>query len=220
MSNPGRTRCSEIRCASYAHIPAGRVPASVSASAVVTRLADATAQIGDVTTLIANIAGQTNLLALNATIEAARAGEAGKGFAVVANEVKELAASTASATGNIRGQIEGIQKEAYDAAQAIEKIGQMIGDISGIQQSIAAAVEEQSTATGEIGRNVEEAFRGSSEIAENVTGVSQAAQSTASGATQTQAAAQELARMAASLQSLVAQFKYDSPARSENRLAA
>ena len=54
-------------------------------------LADAAEKIGDVVTLIQDIASQTNLLALNATIEAARAGDAGKGFAVVANEVKNLA---------------------------------------------------------------------------------------------------------------------------------
>ena len=52
--------------------------------------------------LIQAVADQTKLLALNATIEAARAGEAGKGFGVVANEVKDLAAQTAAATGPSR----------------------------------------------------------------------------------------------------------------------
>lgn len=59
--------------------------------------------IGDVVTLINDIASQTNLLALNATIEAARAGKAGKGFAVVASEVKNLAMQTLPARpGNRR----------------------------------------------------------------------------------------------------------------------
>ncbi|WP_431860870.1 methyl-accepting chemotaxis protein, partial [Azospirillum sp.] len=61
-------------------------------------LATSAAKIGEITSLIQDIAGQTNLLALNATIEAARAGEAGKGFAVVAQEVKNLANQTAKAT--------------------------------------------------------------------------------------------------------------------------
>src|SRR3546814_15568724 len=73
-------------------------------------LADAAQKIGEVVSLITDIASQTNLLALNATIEAARAGDAGKGFAVVASEVKNLANETAKAPEEITGQITAIQQ--------------------------------------------------------------------------------------------------------------
>lgn len=73
-------------------------------------LNEAAERIGQVITLIEDIADQTNLLALNATIEAARAGDAGKGFAVVAGEVKSLAAQTAQATNRISGEIEAVRQ--------------------------------------------------------------------------------------------------------------
>jgi len=104
-------------------------------------LSDAANRIGDVIKLITTIAEQTNLLALNATIEAARAGESGRGFAVVAQEVKELAAQTAKATGEIGGQITSIQSATNDSVVAIKQIGDTIAQISGIATTIAAAFE-------------------------------------------------------------------------------
>ncbi len=79
--------------------------------------------------LIASIAAQTNLLALNATIEAARAGEAGRGFAVVAGEVKNLAAQTQRATGEITAHIGAVQASSGLAREAIDRISETIGQI-------------------------------------------------------------------------------------------
>lgn len=113
----------------------------------VSALSRSSSDISQVVQVISSIAKQTNLLALNATIEAARAGTAGKGFGVVANEVKGLAEQTATATQQIADMVAGIQQDAADASHAIEEIHQTINEISDIQNSVAAAVEEQSVVT-------------------------------------------------------------------------
>src|SRR5690242_18538049 len=112
-------------------------------------LADAAQKVGDVVKLITDIAEQTNLLALNATIEAARAGEAGKGFAVVASEVKNLANQTAHATEEISQQVATIQGETKTAVAAIQGISTIVGEINQIASAIAAAIEQQGSATRE-----------------------------------------------------------------------
>lgn len=141
---------------------------AVFASQTMDALGQSAQQIGKVIELIKGIAAQTNLLALNATIEAASAGEAGKGFAVVANEVKELAKQTASATEEIRQQIEAIQGNTGRSVEAIQEIVTVIGSVNTLSASIAAAVEEQTATTNEISRNVVGVAQNAKEVGDNV----------------------------------------------------
>jgi methyl-accepting chemotaxis protein len=192
-----------------ARIASQAVRAAEETNSSVSKLGESTLEIGNVIKVITSIAEQTNLLALNATIEAARAGEAGKGFAVVANEVKELAKQTAAATEDISKKISAIQGDSNGAVDAIQKIGAIIGQINEMQTTIASAVEEQTAATNEIARNAAEAARGSGEITRSVAEVSEAVRTTTQAASQTLTAAQELAQLAASLESIVKEFKIE-----------
>jgi methyl-accepting chemotaxis protein len=172
-------------------------------------LASGAQKIGEVVTLIQDIASQTNLLALNATIEAARAGEAGKGFAVVASEVKSLADQTAKATGEIGGQIATIQTTTRDAVTAIQGIVTTIAEINQIATVIAAAVEEQGAATAEISRNVQQAAQGTHEVSSNILTVKEAATNTGAAASQVLSAASDLSRQSERLSSEVNGFIAD-----------
>ncbi|WP_461209002.1 methyl-accepting chemotaxis protein [Desulfocurvus sp. DL9XJH121] len=133
--------------------------------------------IGQVLTVITDIADQTNLLALNAAIEAARAGDAGRGFAVVADEVRKLAEKTMQATKEVEAAIHAIQDGTKTNAQSVDasaeavdratglvnESGEALDAIRGLVETsadqvraIATAVEEQSATSEQINRSVEE----------------------------------------------------------------
>ena len=174
---------------------------------IIERLGASSQKISEVAKIVSSIAQQTNLLALNATIEAARAGEAGKGFAVVANEVKELAKETRNATEQIAGMIQAIQADAQQAVHTIGEIGRVIDGINNYQTSIAAAVEEQTIATGEISKNVADAASDAKEITTRISDVDRVAEGTSAGAKQTEGSAGELAKVAAEMQSMLLAFR-------------
>jgi len=174
--------------------------------ATIAGLATASQKIGEIVTLISNIASQTNLLALNATIEAARAGEAGKGFAVVASEVKNLANQTATATQDITQQITQIQDMTQAAVEGVRAISSVIREMGGITTGIAAAVEQQGAATSEIARNVQEVAMAANQISASITDVSSAVDQSSEVAREVRAAAEVMSAEGEVLKGDVAGF--------------
>jgi methyl-accepting chemotaxis protein len=190
-------------------------------STLMHELGRAAQDVGKVTETITSISAQTNLLALNATIEAARAGAAGKGFAVVANEIKELAQQTATATEDIKAKIFGIQSSTGSAVADIEKISQVIHEVSEIVTTIATAIEEQASVTKDIAGNISQASTGvrdanhqvsatssmTKQIAGDVATVSSAATQLSAAGQQVQTSAQALSALATQLRQQMSRFR-------------
>lgn len=145
-------------------------------ASTVERLGASGREIGEIISVIDDIASQTNLLALNAAIEAARAGNHGKGFAVVADEVRKLADRTTKATAAIAQIIHKIQNETAEAVAAMHRGTQQVDEgltlaqqataslnsillssanVRLMMQNIAAASEQQSATSAEIAMSME-----------------------------------------------------------------
>jgi methyl-accepting chemotaxis protein len=169
-------------------------------------LAEGAQKIGNVVKLIREIAGQTNLLALNATIEAARAGEAGKGFAVVASEVKSLAVQTAKATEDIANHIMSVQTSTAGAVDAIRYIAARMNEIDQNTMALAAAVEEQNAATGQISQNVAGAAKGTSHVLSTLDEVTLAAAETRTSAENVRGASQTVEQAVGNLRVEIEDF--------------
>ena len=177
-------------------------------------LGDKAASIGQILTVITDIADQTNLLALNAAIEAARAGDAGRGFAVVADEVRKLAEKTMHATQEVDQNITAIRQAAsasiegmadtlqgvQDATRLARESGEELRAIVGaVDESasrvddIAHAAGEQSTTTREVILAVEDSHATTSHTIDDMEHVSRSVQSLASRAGDLRRLVEELA---------------------------
>ena len=178
------------------------------------RLGESSQEIGDIVSLINDIADQTNVLALNAAIQASMAGEAGRGFAVVADEVQRLAERSAKATKQIETLVKTIQADtneavmsmesttsevvrgarlAKDAGEALEEVQSVSNTLSDLIQNISNAAQQQAKSAGH--------------ISNTMTVIQDITSQTSSGTLATARSVGELSEMAGALQESVTGFK-------------
>ncbi|WP_410919202.1 methyl-accepting chemotaxis protein [Pseudomonas sp. SIMBA_021] len=191
------------------------------------RLGESSQEIGDIVSLIDDIADQTNILALNAAIQASMAGDAGRGFAVVADEVQRLAERSSAATRQIETLVRAIQTDtneavismeqtttevvrgarlAQDAGVALEEIEGVSKTLAALIQSISNAAQQQTSSAGQISLTM------------NV--IQQITSQTSSGSTATAESIGNLAKMASQLRRSVSGFTLPAtrgPAPNDNR---
>ncbi|WP_269914280.1 methyl-accepting chemotaxis protein [Acinetobacter sp. HY1485] len=178
------------------------------------RLGESSQEIGNIVSLINDIADQTNILALNAAIQASMAGEAGRGFAVVADEVQRLAERSASATKQIENLVKTIQADtneavismehttsevvrganlAKDAGVALDEIQTVSQSLAQLMENISGAAQLQSASAGHIANTMN--------VVQDITS------QTTSATFDTARSVSELANMAESLRESVTDFK-------------
>jgi methyl-accepting chemotaxis protein len=113
-------------------------------------------KIGEITSVINEIAFQTNLLALNAAVEAARAGENGRGFAVVAEEVRNLAQRSSAAVKDIESLIHTSQEKVEKGTEMVHRNGESFKDITGSIKRLKGLISEVASASEEQRRGMEQ----------------------------------------------------------------
>lgn len=178
------------------------------------RLGESSQEVGNIVSLINDIADQTNVLALNAAIQASMAGEAGRGFAVVADEVQRLAERSTNATKQIETLVKTIQADtneavvsmesttsevvrgarlAHDAGEALDEVQSVSNTLADLIQNISNAALQQAESAGHISHTMN--------VIQDITS------QTSSGTMATARSIGELSEMTAALQESVTGFK-------------
>jgi len=192
------------------------------------QLNQSSTRIGEIISVIRQIADQTNLLALNAAIEAARAGESGRGFAVVADEVRKLAEQSHKASAEVGLIIEDIQKETLNAitimAQGTQEVNKgtvVISNTGGQFENIVHLVEGLNSQIQAISTAADQLHRASGTVVDSVQNIKEMTHNTSaniqtiSSTTEEQSATMEeiasssidLTHLAERLSDTVNQFK-------------
>lgn len=178
------------------------------------RLGESSQEIGDIVSLINDIADQTNILSLNAAIQASMAGDAGRGFAVVADEVQRLAERSSAATKQIAALVKTIQTDTNEAVISMEQTtSEVVGGAKRAQDAGVALgeIESVSTTLAELIQNISNAARQQAVSAGHVSNtmnvIQQITGQTVSSTEDTSSSIGKLASMANEMRESVEGFK-------------
>ena len=178
------------------------------------RLGESSQEIGDIVSLINDIADQTNILSLNAAIQASMAGDAGRGFAVVADEVQRLAERSATATKQIEALVKTIQNDTNEAVISMEQTTSEVVRGARLAQDAGVALEEIETVSAslaELIQNISNAARQQASSAGHISNtmnvIQEITSQTSAGTTATATAIGRLSDLASELRGSVTDFK-------------
>jgi len=178
------------------------------------RLGESSQEIGDIVSLINDIADQTNILSLNAAIQASMAGDAGRGFAVVADEVQRLAERSSAATKQIEALVKTIQSDTNEAVSSMEATTTNV--VSGAKMAEDAGgalieIENVSDELAQLIRGISDSANKQASVAMDVSNTMNVIQEitlqTSEGTEETSASIGNLSELANELRKSVAGFK-------------
>ena len=178
------------------------------------RLGESSQEIGDIVSLITDIADQTNILALNAAIQASMAGDAGRGFAVVADEVQRLAERSSAATKQIEAIVRTIQTDTHEAVTSMEHTTAEVVQGTRLAQDAGIALEEienVSKSLADLIQNISNAARqqaaSAGHISNTMNVIQEITSQTSNGTIATAQSIGNLANLAVEMRKTVAGFK-------------
>ena len=184
------------------------------------RLGESSQEIGDIVSLINDIADQTNILALNAAIQASMAGEAGRGFAVVADEVQRLAERSGGATRQIEALVKTIQSDTHEAVTSMEQTTAEVVRGARLAEDAGVALEEIESVSKNLAaliQNISNAARQQASSAGHISNtmniIQEITSQTSAGTTATAQSIGKLAAITNELRNSVAGFKLPDDGR-------
>ena len=174
------------------------------------RLSQQTNQIGNISTIVADLANQTNMLALNASVEAVRAGDQGKGFGVVASEIRKLADQSKSSAEKITTLVADIQNAINLTVMVTDEGTKTVEDGFKIAQEteqafsgVSNAINDIVLSTQQISLNAEQQVTAIQQVVDSMNSLNASAQDNVQGITHVKTRTQELKQASQNLQNVV-----------------